>query len=119
MHFVHNYAVQQLLPPCNVRLVEQSIDPLTQSLRMVVKWDPVDVESSSDVTGYAVYVDSELYSNLIGVENTQAELSGLVPKVSNRHYQLLKLYLKLRKYSLLLCVLVLTMEDNHVISHTH
>lgn len=74
--------VQELLPPDNVQLVEQSIDPVTHSLKMTVKWDPVEMESSSDISGYAVYVDGELYCSVSGVETCEAELCDLVPKVS-------------------------------------
>ena len=80
--FPYAGTVQELLPPPgNVQLVEQSIDPVTHSLKMIVKWDPVEAESSSDVIGYAVYVDDELYCSVNGVETCEAELHGLVPKV--------------------------------------
>lgn len=79
---VYAAAVQQLLPPENVQIVEQSIDPDTQSLKVLVKWDPIEAESSSDIIGYAVYVDGELYCSVAGAETCQVELSNLVPKVS-------------------------------------
>ena len=80
--FLYTAMVQELLPPDNVQLVEQSIDPVTHSLKMTVKWDPVEMESSSDISGYAVYVDGELHCSVSGVETCEAELRGLVPKVS-------------------------------------
>ena len=73
--------MQELLAPDNIQLVEQSIDPVTHSLNMIVKWDPVEVDSCSDVIGYAVYVDDELYCSVNGIETYEAELHGLVPKV--------------------------------------
>ena len=76
-------AVQELQPPNNVQLVEQSIDPLTETVRMIVKWDPIVAEPTLDIIGYAVYIDSELYSSVRGVESAQVELTGLVPKVCN------------------------------------
>jgi len=81
--FVHT-AVQQLLPPENLQLVEQSIDPTTQSIRMMVKWDPVEVEPSSDITGYSVFVDGELFCTVPGIKTNHMELTGLNPKVSRK-----------------------------------
>ena len=71
--------VGTILPPDNLQLMEQSMDPISQSLKMTVKWDPI--EPSSDIIGYAVYVDGELYCSVAGVETCHAELTGLAPKV--------------------------------------
>ena len=79
--YMHTGTVQQLLPPNNVQLMEQSVDPINQSLKMIVKWDPVETDPSLDIIGYAVYVDGELYCSVPGIETSRAELSGLVPKV--------------------------------------
>lgn len=71
----------QLLPPESVRLVERSIDLVSQSVKMTIGWDPVE-QTSGDAVGYSVYIDGELYSSVAGVDTKLTELSGLLPNVS-------------------------------------
>jgi len=73
--------VAQLLPPENVQLVERSIDPLSQSVKMLVGWEPVE-QASADTVGYSVYIDGELYSSVAGIDTKMTELTSLVPNVS-------------------------------------
>ena len=70
----------QLLPPENVQLVERSIDPVSQSVKMMVGWEPVE-QVSTDAVGYSVYIDGELYSSVADVDTKLTELTGLLPNV--------------------------------------
>ncbi|XP_065891184.1 putative protein tag-278 isoform X3 [Dysidea avara] len=70
--------VAQLLPPENVQLVERSIDPVSQSVKMMVGWEPVE-QVSTDAVGYSVYIDGELYSSVADVDTKLTELTGLLP----------------------------------------
>ena len=75
------FTVAQLLPPENVQLLERSIDPVSQSVKMLVGWEPVE-QASTDTVGYSVYIDGELYSSVAGIDTKVTELTGLVPNVS-------------------------------------